>query len=201
MPRRTLPLWSGSLLNTVSGQPPALMAMMDPLVYIRLCVPREEGVEEILARVPPDGRTPDDHGELDRHAMPHLVVEPGSGRVLEHDGRHRCAMVARAGGHVVPVAIRFRAPSVFALHWMTLRPQVEHCQQDFAWPEQAVKRLRELQVQGAILVQEERRDGPMLPGNRMPDVLLGQYDAGYSTSTVGWTVVKPRLPTNAPSEL
>src|SRR4051812_47598670 len=114
----TLPQKKGNARIAASNYA-ALIAVMDPRVFIRLCVETDQRLADILTTV--DVSLADfragKHTEFNplMYNMPFLEVFYPEGRVRGHEGRHRAARVLKAGGTKFPVTIYFRAPHRFSV--------------------------------------------------------------------------------------
>lgn len=107
---RHLPLAKGVVRHARSRYM-ALIATMSPQDFIRLTTEGPESYDRIFSQTKVDldtyrsGSDPDYNRES--YSMPFLTVQIENGLVKEHEGRHRAAMVARAGGTTFPVGIMF----------------------------------------------------------------------------------------------
>lgn len=113
---KNLPLRKGTVDNA-RGMYGALICVMDPNDFIRLTTGDEQAFNSIFS---------DDFASLDdykagthpnynksQYNMPWLGVIYPSGEVVQHEGRHRAAMVAKAGGRSFPCTLVFYAPTTW----------------------------------------------------------------------------------------
>lgn len=115
---RHLPIGKNALRG-LRGSYVALIVTMKPEDFIRLTTDSQESYDRIFQQTKVDldtyraGTNPEMNA--DWHGMPYLTVEIETGRVGNHEGRHRAAMVARAGGTSFPVGIIFKAPKQYVV--------------------------------------------------------------------------------------
>ncbi len=97
--------------NLAASNYAALLAVMDPMDFIRLTCKTEKEVETVLsnAKVGLDdfNASIDPDFSYTQYNAPFLDISWPDGRVRKHEGRHRAARVAKAGGKKFPVAIFF----------------------------------------------------------------------------------------------
>ena len=197
--RRTLPLPKGASPAHVHGRPTSLLAVMDPVDFTRLTTNGGEGVRHMLDSVG-DGSALHAGGGDGRFAMPHLVVDAAPGRILEHDGRHRCALVARARGRKVPVAMRFRDGGTWVLTWVESGDSPTYVatrEESFPAREAALARKgRPERGQGGPegtscwMFDLVHAGGGWAGGTSLPETLTGQFDPAISMGTRGIPAVR-----------
>ena len=114
-----LPLRKGAIANA-RGNYDALICVMNPIDFIRLTTEDEESLNRIFT---------DEFSSLDdfnkegstynknSYNMPFLKVIHETGKVLGHEGRHRAAMIAKAGGKSFPCTIAFATNYTYEVSW------------------------------------------------------------------------------------
>lgn len=80
------------------------VAVIDPIEFIRLTVPSEDAIQRII------DNTKVELPQYDRndYFMPYLYVNE-SGKIIGHEGRHRAAMIHKAGGDRFPITIHMHS--------------------------------------------------------------------------------------------
>ena len=134
--------------------------------------------------------------------MPELVVENVTGRVVRHDGRHRCAMVALSGGDRVPVAIRYRDQGTWTLSWFEIGHapgSIRTGEATFRDREGADALKSRLENGGGRdgaacrMIVLAHREGNATDGTDLPAKLSGQFDASLTVPTSGMARAVPKI--------
>lgn len=109
--RQTLPLNKGAN-DGARGLYGAFICVMQPSDFLRLTTDGEEHLAKIHKDEFTDLQTyaadTDEKYGKSKYNMPFLFIEFETGRVTGHEGRHRAAMVERAGGRSFPCMIIFK---------------------------------------------------------------------------------------------
>lgn len=132
-PRTTLPLGKNALPNA-RDRYGALIAVMAPMDFIRLTTTNQTEIDAIFGHqfttvdIYDKGSASGPHGELfqkNQYFMPFLNVLYPSGQVTGHEGRHRAAMIIKAGGTSFPVMLSFRSEYRFVLLYQQTNYETE----------------------------------------------------------------------------
>lgn len=174
--RTTLPLRKGVL-----AQADGLVAVMSPLDFLRLTTPHDVAIDSIIkdrftslsayndkTAVHPGGDEGFFHKSM--YNMPFLWVLYPSGRVASHEGRHRAAMVAKAGGKWFPVNLQFRSDYRYVVQYQETNYDI-----DPDWSEDKVEVFDDIET-------ASRREKALQQLNR-------NYDQPYSYSSVRFRTV------------
>ena len=109
--RQTLPLKKGAN-DGARGLYGAFVCVMQPSDFLRLTTDGDEHLAKIHKDEFTDLQTyaadTDEKYGKSKYNMPFLFIEHETGRVTGHEGRHRAAMVERAGGRSFPCMIVFK---------------------------------------------------------------------------------------------
>ena len=109
--RQTLPLKKGAN-DGARGLYGAFVCVMQPSDFLRLTTDGDEHLAKIHKDEFTDLQTyaadTDEKYGKSKYNMPFLFIEFETGRVTGHEGRHRAAMVERAGGRSFPCMIVFK---------------------------------------------------------------------------------------------
>lgn len=117
--RRTLPLSKGAIPRA-RGSYGALIAVMAPMDFLMLTTLNAAQHDEIsrAAVTSLDDYNDNESGDFnksDHGGLPYLNVGYPSGQITGHEGRHRAAMVLKAGGTSFPVMLYFHADTQYAV--------------------------------------------------------------------------------------
>lgn len=120
--RKHLPLRKGALQN-MRGSYAAFIVVMRPKDFVRLTTENLKSYHRIFD---------DEFASLDDYAakkhpdynpdmynMPFLRIDYETGKVMAHEGRHRAAMVAKAGGDKFPCVFMFELKTLYQLVYQT----------------------------------------------------------------------------------
>ena len=109
--RQHLPLNKGAN-DGVRGNYGAFICVMQPSDFLRLTTENDEHLEQIHTDEFSDLETFANDGheryKKSNYSMPFLNIEFETGKVKGHEGRHRAAMVEKAGGRSFPCMIMFK---------------------------------------------------------------------------------------------
>ncbi len=118
--RQTLPLKKGANdgARSLYG---AFVCVMQPSDFLRLTTDGDEHLAKIHKDEFTDLQTyaadTDEKYGKSKYNMPFLFIEHETGRVTGHEGRHRAAMVERAGGRSFPCMIVFKESEKWSLQY------------------------------------------------------------------------------------
>lgn len=205
--RTTLPLSKGSIARA-RGSYGSLIVVMKPLDFLTLTTFDEANRQEIFKAAITsldDYATDSDEtfGKSDHGGLPFLYVSYPSGQITGHEGRHRAAMVLKAGGKSFPVMIYFRDDYQYLVTYEKYDAENdvgEDHEEPFSDRDEAGKRAAEIKLLGQDLdqpfsyydIKVRIRGGMPLRGHPersdfsrwtyaawkpsdMPEFLIGQY--------------------------
>jgi hypothetical protein len=214
-PRTTLPLNKGVMRNA-RGRRDALLAVMDPMDFLRLTTKNQAEIDSVINTV---DRSIEQYASgqgvynKTEYFLPYLGVSFPSGHVFSHEGRHRAAMIIKAGGKSFPVTVYFNSETTYVVTWKRLDdngdPVIGAEGDDVIFSRKFLSRasasefLEQTRADGDCFnVRKETLHGGMLKGHPdrnnfdvhpyeygkwavedMPKVLTGQFDPSVKVST------------------
>lgn len=157
--RKTLPL-NKDVMAIARDRRTSLLVVMSPLDFLRLTTADQAGIDQIFSnefasldaynrKLSPDEESQDPLYHKSMYYMPYLNVRWPSGIVTGHEGRHRAAMVAKAGGTNFPVAVRFSSEMHYVLRYEQVNHETEESEdkyETFVDLETAKQRSKELKA-------------------------------------------------------
>lgn len=169
--RKTLPI-AREALRTARGSYASLIAVMNPRDFIRLTTGDDNEFDIINSHEFPGMSNYDPK----QYGLPWLNVLYPSGQVTGHEGRHRAAMVLRAGGTSFPCVIYFRSERIFIVRYEKYNPATdegESLNQKFHTAEERNAFVKELETLNKNL------DQPFSYHDIRADVLGGSSLRGH----------------------
>ena len=195
-----LPLRKGTLGNA-RGNYGAFIVVMDPHDFILLSTPAKE-----VSQIYKDKFTTVDSYKRAKHPdfnknnynMPFLGVRYDTGKVFEHEGCHRAAMVAKEGGTKFPCYVMFRSPTIWTVKFVKTDSETydsERLEQDFNSKNEADLFIHELRqphedywysdidldsrssrMKGSPRSNPEKWEYDAWNKEDMPQAFIGQFD-------------------------
>lgn len=180
---KRLPLSKHAYPNS-RGRKASFVVVMSPQDFIRLTTRNEDAYNNIINSTKVDldqyKSGDNEYHNIDSYYMPFLNVS-SNGRVLGHEGRHRAAMILKAGGDKFPCTIHLFTPDEFQLRyaWHDWDKDEEHVEfETFASYEEAEDRVEELKKDEdryyVTNIEDRGRILKKMPN--MPEALIGQFD-------------------------
>jgi hypothetical protein len=106
--RQHLPFAKGRL-DVMRGSYAAFVCVMSPMDFIRLTTTNQYEIDQIFSQDSPsveDYKNGNhEYMRMDNHYMPFLRIVYPDGNVTGHEGRHRAAMIYKAGGKTFPCVL------------------------------------------------------------------------------------------------
>lgn len=181
---KRLPLSKSAYANNRSRKA-SFVAVMSPRDFIRLTTRNDEAFDSIVknTKVELDQYKSGDneYHKADSYFMPFLNVSM-TGKVLGHEGRHRAAMVMKAGGDKFPCTIHLYTPDEYVLvySWHDWDTDEQHVRKEiFPSYEEAEKREEELKKDDSVYYKTDiEHQGRVLKKmSEMPSTLIGQFNS------------------------
>ncbi len=193
--RVNLPFEKGRL-NIMRGSYAAFVCVMAPMDFLRLTTTSNEDIDYIMSQDSPsiedyrDGNHP--HMTRQNHYMPFLQIVYPEGKITAHEGRHRAAMVYKAGGKTFPCVLMPKLAVTYSVSYFDVIAD-ENKEEIFKTDQEAKARRDELRMayddDGNELYDNIRRD------TRHPDYLKGHPERSKGWDKAAWK------PEDAPKQL